>query len=76
MSQTQPDAPLFYLGQDNIAIDELLVLRTGLGIAAETQINASKNTCETGDKNQTKNLFISSQTFHQTTCERVQKTTV
>jgi hypothetical protein len=36
MSQTQPDAPLFYLGQDNITIDELLILGAGLGVATKT----------------------------------------
>jgi hypothetical protein len=47
ISQTQPDAPLFKLGQDNIAIDELLVLKTGLEITAKIRIDASKNTCKT-----------------------------
>jgi hypothetical protein len=37
MSQTQPNAHLFQLGHDNIAIEELLVLGTGLGIAAENK---------------------------------------
>jgi hypothetical protein len=50
MSQTQPDAPLFYLGQDNIAIEQLFALGTGLGTAAETRIDAFKNTCETYNK--------------------------
>jgi hypothetical protein len=36
MSQTQPNTHLFQLGQDNITIDELLVIGTGLGIIAET----------------------------------------
>jgi hypothetical protein len=51
MFQPQPDAPLFQLSQDNIVIDELLVLRTRLGITVEIWINASKNMCETSDKN-------------------------
>jgi hypothetical protein len=54
MSQTQPNTHLFQLGQDNITIDELLVLETRLEIAAEIRIDASKNMCETDDKNQTK----------------------
>jgi hypothetical protein len=51
MFQTQSNTHLFYLGQDNIAIDELLVLETRLGIAAEAWIGTIKNTCETGDEN-------------------------
>jgi hypothetical protein len=47
ISQTQPDAPLFKLGQDNIAIDELLVLKTRLEITAKIRIDTSKNTCKT-----------------------------
>jgi hypothetical protein len=31
MSQIWPNAPLFYLSQDHIAIEELLALGTGLG---------------------------------------------
>jgi hypothetical protein len=30
-----------------MVIEELSVLKTGLGTAAETRINAGKNTCET-----------------------------
>jgi hypothetical protein len=36
ISQNLSDAPLFYLGQDHIAIEKLSTLRTGLGTAAET----------------------------------------
>jgi hypothetical protein len=48
--QTQPDAPLFYLGKDRIAIEKLSVLGTGLDILKtqrKTTIDVSKNTCET-----------------------------
>jgi hypothetical protein len=55
ISQNQPNAPLFYLNQDRIAIDKLSALETGLGTAAETLINARKNMCEIDDKNQLKN---------------------
>jgi hypothetical protein len=34
-----------------------------------------KNTCETDNKNRTKNQLMSSQAFHRTTCRHVQKTT-
>jgi hypothetical protein len=53
-----------------------LALGTGLGTAAETWIDAGKNTCERDDKTQTKNQFMSSQAFHRTPCGRVQETTV
>jgi plasmid maintenance system antidote protein VapI len=76
MSQTQPDAPLFYLGQDNITIDELLILGAGLGVAMETWIDIDKNTCETDDENQIKTQFMSSQAFHRIPCGRVRETTV
>jgi hypothetical protein len=52
ISQNQSDTPLFYLGQDRLAIEKLSALGTGLGTVAETQINAGKNTCETDDENQ------------------------
>jgi hypothetical protein len=45
MFQNQPDVPLFYLGQDRIAIEKLSVLRARLGISTETQIDADNNTC-------------------------------
>jgi hypothetical protein len=35
ISQIEPDNPLFELGQDRLAIDQLSALRTGLGITAE-----------------------------------------
>jgi hypothetical protein len=76
MSQTQSDSHLFYLGQDNIAIDELLVLGTGLGIVAETQIDTGKNTCKTDDKNWTKTQFMFSQAFHQTPYKYVRETII
>jgi hypothetical protein len=53
-----------------------LALETGLGTAAETLINARKNTCEIDDKNQLKKQFISSQTFHRTSGGRIQEFTV
>jgi hypothetical protein len=62
--------------QDNRAINELLVLRTGLGNTAETRINASKKTSETDDENQTKTQFMSSQAFRQTPCGRVQEAAI
>jgi hypothetical protein len=37
-----------------------LTLGIGLETAAEIQINAGKSTCETGDKNRSKNQFKSS----------------
>jgi hypothetical protein len=40
---------VYKLGQDRLAIDELSTLRTGLGIIAETQINADKNMCKIDD---------------------------
>jgi hypothetical protein len=51
ISQTEPDAPLFKLGQDRIAIDKLSVLRIGLGTAIETRNSASKIMSEIDDKN-------------------------
>jgi hypothetical protein len=54
---------------------QLSTLEIGLGTTVETQNDASKNTCETDDKNQTKTQFISSQVFYRTSCERVQETT-
>jgi hypothetical protein len=36
--------PLFYLGQDRLAIGKLSALRTGLGTVADIQNGASKNT--------------------------------
>jgi hypothetical protein len=60
---------------NHIAIEQLLTLGTGLGITAETQIDAGKNTCKTDDKTQTKNQFMSSQIFHYTPCRRVRETT-
>jgi hypothetical protein len=56
-------------------MEQLSALETGLGITVETQNDASKNTCETDDKNQTKTQFISSQVFYRTSCGRVQETT-
>jgi hypothetical protein len=76
ISRNQPDAPLFYLNQDRIAIDKLSALEIGLGTAAETRINARKNTCEIDDKNQLKKQFISSQAFHRTSGGRIQEFTV
>jgi hypothetical protein len=49
--------------QDNITIDELLVIGTGLGIVVETWINTGKNTCKSDDKNRIKTQFISSHAF-------------
>jgi hypothetical protein len=44
MSQIRPNAPLCYLDQDHITIEELLALRTGLGAGntVESPISASK----------------------------------
>jgi hypothetical protein len=39
----------------------------------ETQIDTDKNTCETDDKTQIKNQFMSSQTFYQITYGRIKK---
>jgi hypothetical protein len=49
MSQIQLNTSLFYLDQDHIGIEKLLVLRIGLGNlkAAETLIMTSKVTYET-----------------------------
>jgi hypothetical protein len=41
-------------------MEQLLALESELGTATETQNDAGKNTCETGDRNQTKNQFMSS----------------
>jgi hypothetical protein len=49
--------------------------RNRLETTAETQIDAGKKTCETDDKNQIKNQFMTSQTFHRTAYRRVQETT-
>jgi hypothetical protein len=57
MFQTQPNTPFFYLDQDNIAIDELLVLEIRLGITAEARIGTIKNMYETDDKNWIKTQF-------------------
>jgi hypothetical protein len=51
ISQSRPDAPLFKLGQDRTAIKKLSALGTGLGVIAETQNDAGKDTSETGDQN-------------------------
>jgi hypothetical protein len=40
--------------------EQLLALEIELGTAVETRNDASKNTFETGDRNRTKNQFISS----------------
>jgi hypothetical protein len=42
---------VYKLGQDRLAIDELLALETRLGIIAEIQIDADKNMCKIDDKN-------------------------
>jgi hypothetical protein len=55
---------------------KLSALETGLETAAETQINAGKNTYETDDKNQTKTQFIFSHVFYRTPYGHVQKTTI
>jgi hypothetical protein len=47
--------PSLLTHQGHIAIEELSTLRTGLVTVAETWIDASKNTCETDNKNRTKN---------------------
>jgi hypothetical protein len=52
-----------------------LTLGTGLGTVAETQNGVSKSTREIDDKNRLEKQFISSQAFHRTPGERVQKTT-
>jgi hypothetical protein len=41
----------------------------------ETQIGASKNTCEIDDKNQIKEQYLSSQAFHRTPSGRVRQIT-
>jgi hypothetical protein len=53
-----------------------IALGTRLGTTAETWIDASKNTCETDDEKSDKKQFMSSETFHQIHCERVQETAV
>jgi hypothetical protein len=50
ISWNRSDAPLFYLGQDRIAIEKLSALETGLGTAAETWISAGKTKSEIDDK--------------------------
>jgi hypothetical protein len=55
---------------------KLLALRTELGTVAEIRIDASKNMCETNDKNRIKTQFMSSQSFHRTSYVRVRETTV
>jgi hypothetical protein len=54
ISRNWPDAPVFYLGQDRIAIEKLSTLKTGLGTAAETWISAGKTKSEIDDKIQIK----------------------
>jgi hypothetical protein len=53
-----------------------LALGAGLGIAAETWIDADKNTCETLEKNRIKTQFMSSQVFHRTSGGRIRETTI
>jgi hypothetical protein len=71
ISQIRPDTLLFYLSQDHIAIEKLLVLGTGLG-KLESQrkmtINASKVMCETSTTKirQTKQITALC-TLHRTT---------
>jgi hypothetical protein len=55
---------------------KLSALGTGLETTSETRIGASENTSETEDKNQIKNRFMSSQTFHRTPGDRVREITV
>jgi hypothetical protein len=57
-------------------MDKLSVLGTGLGTTAETRIDTSTNTYEINDKNQIKEHYIYSQSFHQIFGGRVQKITV
>jgi hypothetical protein len=47
-----------------------------LGIAALTQIDATKTMCEIDDKYQIEEQFISSQIFHRTPDGHIQKITV
>jgi hypothetical protein len=47
-----------------------------LGIAALTQIDATKTMCEIDDKYQIEEQFISSQIFHRTPGGHIQKITV
>jgi hypothetical protein len=47
-----------------------------LGIAALTQIDATKTMCAIDDKNQIEEQFISSQTFHRTPGGHIRKITV
>jgi hypothetical protein len=54
---------------------ELSALETVLEIVADTRNGASENAREIDDKNQIKTQFVSSQIFHRTPGERVQKTT-
>jgi hypothetical protein len=45
--------------------------RNRVRTVAKIRIEADKNTCEAGDKNQIKNQFKFPYTFHQTLCVRV-----
>jgi hypothetical protein len=56
-------------------MDKLSVLGTGLETTAETRIDTSTNTYEINDKNQIKEQYIYSQSFHQIFGRRVQKIT-
>jgi hypothetical protein len=73
ISQIEPDAPLFELGQDHTAIARLSALRTGSGTAAEIRNGTNKTTSEINDKNRLKEQFISSHVFHRTPGGRVKK---
>jgi hypothetical protein len=63
ISQNQADTPLFYLGQDRLAIDKLSALRTDLRTAAEIQNGVSKTTSEIDDKNRIKNSLCPQKHF-------------
>jgi hypothetical protein len=53
--KNQPETPLFYLGQDRIAIDKPSIFGTGLGPATKAQKGANKTTRKIDDKTRLKN---------------------
>jgi hypothetical protein len=67
MSQIKPNAPLFELSQDHVAIKKLLALRTGLGtgIIMETHHSTSKVTGEINkDQNRINGQLKASRIFY------------
>jgi hypothetical protein len=79
MSPNRPNASLFQHGQDHIAIEDLLVLRTGLETSNHSrkhEMMSAETQRDYGDKDRIKKQLRASQVFHRAPCGRVQETTV